>query len=71
MEFYFRLNLSFEEFKPYYQGMAEAVQVRDVHGKILQINGRHFRQFLSADGIHGQFKLVVDRQGNFQSITRI
>ncbi|MCD8475961.1 MAG: DUF2835 family protein, partial [Shewanella fodinae] len=40
MEFYFRLNLSFEEvLKPYYQGMAEAVQVRDIHGKILQING--------------------------------
>ncbi|MFQ6371069.1 DUF2835 domain-containing protein [Shewanella sp. YIC-542] len=71
MAFYFRLNLSFEEFKPYYQGIAETVQVRERGGKRLQINARHFRQFLAPDGIHGEFKLVVDRKGHFQSITRM
>lgn len=71
MDFYFSLNLSFEQFKPYYQGIAEAVQVRDVNGKILQINGRHFRQFLTSEGVHGQFRLTIDSKGHFQSIKRV
>ena len=68
-EFVFRLNVSFDEFKPYYQGIAENVQVTDVNGVVLRINGRHFRPFLTASGIHGAFRLTINDQAQFVSLT--
>ncbi|QYJ80582.1 DUF2835 domain-containing protein [Shewanella acanthi] len=71
MELYFKLNIGYQQFLPYYQGIAEKVEVRDSLGRILWINGRHLRSFLTKDGIHGNFKLVLDSQGKFVSISRI
>ena len=70
-EFVFRMSVSFDEFKPYYQGYAENVQVTDINGIVLRINARHFRPFLTASGIHGTFKLLIDDQGRFQSLDLI
>ncbi|QSX32160.1 DUF2835 domain-containing protein [Shewanella avicenniae] len=67
-EFVFRLDLSFDGFKPYYQGTAENVQVTDVNGVVLRIHGRHFRQYLTAEGIHGLFRLVIEDNGHFKSL---
>ncbi|WP_415837634.1 DUF2835 family protein, partial [Shewanella livingstonensis] len=56
MELLFSLNVSYEAFLPYYQGLAEKVQVRDHQGRVLHINGKYFRPYLTPQGIHGQFK---------------
>ncbi|MGL5467207.1 MAG: DUF2835 family protein, partial [Shewanella sp.] len=45
--------------------------VRERQGRILWINGRHFRRFLTENGIHGQFKLVLDDKGQFVSLERL
>ncbi|TVL04126.1 hypothetical protein AYI82_18980 [Shewanella algae] len=71
MEYYFRLNLSYQDFLPYYQGIAENVEVREKGGKILWINGRRLRPFLTADGIHGEFHLRLDRDGKFISLKQL
>lgn len=71
MELYFKLTLSYQDFLPYYQGLADKVEVRERQGRILWINGRHFRRFLTENGIHGQFKLVLDDKGQFVSLERL
>lgn len=70
MELYFNLNLSYQDFLPYYQGLADKIAVRERQGRFLWINGRHFRRFLTKNGIHGQFKLVLDDKGHFVSLTQ-
>ncbi|MCH1919199.1 DUF2835 domain-containing protein [Shewanella sp. A3A] len=70
-EFVFRMALSFDEFKPYYQGYAENVQVTDINGLVLRIGARHFRPFLTGSGINGTFKLVIDEQGRLQSLHKL
>ncbi|MGL5358718.1 MAG: DUF2835 domain-containing protein [Shewanella sp.] len=70
MEFLFTLNLSYQDFLPYYQGIADKVAIRDTQGRILWISGRHFRTFLTPQGIHGSFTLVIDEQGKLRSLTR-
>ncbi|ESE41125.1 hypothetical protein SHD_2330 [Shewanella decolorationis S12] len=71
MELYFKLTLSYQDFLPYYQGLADKVEVRERQGRILWINGRHFRRFLTENGIHGQFKLVLDDKGQFVSLEQL
>ena len=71
MEFFFSLHLSYREFMPYYKGYVDKVEVHDRQGKILWINCRHFRRFLTSSGIHGEFKLTVNKQGEFISLELI
>ncbi|MGX9459671.1 DUF2835 domain-containing protein [Shewanella sp. A14] len=71
MEIFFSLNVSYEAFLPYYQGLAEKVQVNDNQGRVLHINGKYFRPYLTPQGIHGQFKLVINQQGSFKSLDKL
>lgn len=70
MEFLFTLNLSYQDFLPYYQGVADKVAIRDAKGRTLWISARHFKGFLTPQGIHGSFKLVIDEQGKLLSLIR-
>lgn len=71
MELYFSLRVSYDDFLPYYQGLATQVLVKDSKGRDLLINGRHFRPFLNAQGVNGHFKLTLDKQGNFISMEQV
>ncbi|MBT1445666.1 DUF2835 family protein [Shewanella sp. JM162201] len=71
MEFLFRFRVSFDDFLPYYQGAATMVEVKDIHGKILWINGRHFRPFVTRDGVKGLFKMTLDKDGKLVSLVKI
>lgn len=71
MELYFKLSISYRDFLPYYQGFADKVEVREIQGKILWINARHFRRFLTENGIQGYFKLVLDNKEQFVSLNRV
>ncbi|MBB1390669.1 DUF2835 domain-containing protein [Shewanella sp. SG44-6] len=71
MELFFSLNVSYEAFLPYYQGVAEKVQVKDHKGRVLHINGKYFRPYLTPNGIHGEFKLVLCPDGNFKSLNKL
>ena len=70
MELYFSLNVSYDAFLPYYQGLAEKVEVRDQHGRVLHINGKYFRPFLTPQGIRGKFKLMLNNDGSFKSLNK-
>ncbi|GIU04390.1 hypothetical protein TUM4641_12370 [Shewanella morhuae] len=71
MELHFKLSISYRDFLPYYQGVADKIEVHETQGRILWINGRHFRRFLTENGIQGYFKLVLDNKGQFVSLNRI
>ena len=70
-EFLFTMYVSFEDFLPYYQGVADKVEVKDSHGRVLWINGRHFRPFVTASGVKGHFKLQIDQDGKFVSLKKL
>ncbi|WP_283104587.1 DUF2835 domain-containing protein [Shewanella olleyana] len=71
MQFIFSMYISFKDFLPYYQGTVKNVEVKDVNGKILHINGKYFRPFVSSAGIHGQFVLRLESSGKFISLNKI
>jgi hypothetical protein len=71
VELYFSLRVTYEDFLPYYQGVAAKVLVKDTKGRDLLINGRHFRPFVNSRGVNGNFKLTLDGQGNFISMEQL
>ncbi|GGB49170.1 DUF2835 domain-containing protein [Shewanella inventionis] len=71
MELHFSLQVSYDAFLPYYQGLAEKVEVRDDQGRVLHINGKYFRPFLTPQGIRGKFKLVLNNDGSFKSLNKL
>ncbi|MGS0680781.1 DUF2835 domain-containing protein [Shewanella sp. 125m-7] len=66
--FQFPLNVSYQEFLPYYRGEVNKVEVVDVKGRTLWINARHFRPFLTSSGIKAYFAMTVDAHGNLISL---
>jgi hypothetical protein len=70
MVFHFSLHLSVDQFLLYYQGAASKIEVVDSRGRRLWIHGRHFRPFVTENGIQGQFELELDKNGNFLSLTK-
>jgi len=71
MKLFFRINLSFDDFLPYYQGTAEMVQVKDNAGRLLWIHGRHLRPFLTREGVRGHFCLELDQEGKFVALNKL
>ena len=71
MDIFFSLSVSYEAFLPYYQGVVDEVQVRDYQGRVLHINGKYFRPYLTPQGINGQFKLTLNSDGSFKSLNKL
>ena len=70
-QFEFRLDLSAEQYLPYYRGTVRRVLVRCVDGRVLEIPAGLLRQFVSTDGIHGRFVLTCDDAMRGASLQRI
>ncbi|WP_040844840.1 DUF2835 domain-containing protein [Thiorhodococcus drewsii] len=68
--FYFRLQISPTEYLRHYQGSAGRVVVRSHDGRNLSFPASNLRQFVSINGIHGEFCLTVDDNHRLVSIER-
>lgn len=68
--FYFRLQISPTEYLRHYRGSADRVVVRAHDGRSLSLPATNLRQFVSANGIHGEFCLTVDDDHRLISIER-
>jgi hypothetical protein len=68
--FQFPLNISYQDFLPYYRGQVTKVEVVDTAGRTLWISARHFRPFFTRSGIRAYFEMVVDAQGNLISLNK-
>lgn len=69
--FEFRLDISAEQYLPYYRGTAHRVLVRCMDGRVMEIPASLLRRFVSADGVHGHFVLSCDDDMRGASLLRI
>ena len=65
------INISPEEFVRYYKGRANAVMATALDGRRVQFPANILRQFLTADGVCGRFRLRYDDKNKFVSISRV
>ncbi|MGB1261378.1 MAG: DUF2835 domain-containing protein [Cognaticolwellia sp.] len=70
MKYYFNLNLSTEDYLPYYQGRASTIVVTTVRGVTLEFPAMHLRRYLTAVGIKGHFCLET-QNNKFLSLSRV
>lgn len=70
MEYYFSINISANEFLPYYQGVIKSVVVTTYQGIKVQFPAMHLRKHLTASGIQGDFCLKTERN-KFLSLTKL
>lgn len=70
MKYYFSLNISKNEFLPYYRGQIYSIVVKTTLGTTVQFPAMHLRNHLSNDGIHGNFCLET-KNNKFLSLTKL
>jgi hypothetical protein len=57
MKYYFSLNITKNEFLPYYQGKTYSIVVKSNLGTTVQFPAMHLRRHLTNDGAYGNFCL--------------
>ncbi|MDO7083433.1 DUF2835 domain-containing protein [Pseudocolwellia sp. AS88] len=55
MKYYFHINISYDEFLPYYQGKVTTIVVMSTEGQRIQFPAMHIRKYLLSTGIKGLF----------------
>ena len=64
----FRLAISAEEYLAYYQGSAQEVVARSEDDKIIRFPARAIRQFVTHDGVYGDFEIAFDENNKLIAI---
>ena len=70
-QYFFRLQISQQQFLRYYQGSASSVQVVSECGKRLHFPAVRLRPFLSHTGINGRFLLTIDNNNRFVNLQQL
>ena len=70
-EYYFYLNLSYDECMAYYRGDFEFIQVVADNGKSIRFPANHIRRFVSSLGIRGRFRLCLTETNSFLSLEQV
>ncbi len=68
---HFRLNISTEKYLRHYQGTAKYVVARTADGRTVQFPANLLRQFITKDGIHGEFLLCFDEQNKVSDFQKV
>lgn len=68
--FSFSLNISADKYKAYYQGQVQAIQVQSHDGRSIRFPANAIRQFVTADGVRGEFVMEVDANNKLIGIRR-
>ncbi len=69
--FFFSLNASYGACEKLYLATNNAVVVRAESGESVQIPSLNLRPFVTKDGIHGRFRLMITEQNKVHSFERI
>lgn len=67
----FSLNLSAERYLRYYQGHARSVSVLADDGRRVEFPANALRPFVTRQGIHGHFELLIDEHHRLQGLKRL
>ncbi|MCZ6450102.1 MAG: DUF2835 family protein [Deltaproteobacteria bacterium] len=70
-EFRFNLNISWDEFMAYYEGVARDVVAVSDEGLTVRFSAYVLRLYLTGRGIRGEFILECDEHNKFSSIRRV
>ena len=70
MKYYFTINMTYDEFLPYYQGQIKFVIVMSTQGQRIQFPAEHIRKHLMRDGIKGYFCMST-QNNKFLSLEKI
>lgn len=71
MEVRFNLTLSADQYRSYYEGNVNAVQVLSVDGRRIRFPASVLRPYLTHSGISGQFRIEFDENHRFKAITKL
>jgi len=67
----FRLAISAEEYLSYYQGSAHVVVARSEDNRTIRFPASAIRQFVTHDGVFGDFEIVFDENNKLIAIQSI
>ncbi len=70
-EYEFSLHISTEEYRKFYAGAVQHVQVRSRCGTVIRFPAAKLRPFLLPEGIHGVFRLRLGSNNKMLSLDRI
>jgi len=70
-QFFFKLQISQQQYLQYYQGTANAVRVVSESGQKVQFPAVRLRPFLTHNGIEGRFCLTINSNNRFVSLKQI
>jgi adenine deaminase len=70
-KFRFRLTITREEYLSYYAGAASWVMAKAFEGETVRFPASFLREFVSEDGVHGTFEMVVDENDKLISLRRL
>ena len=65
-----RLNISADKYKAFYQGRVQSVQAQSLDGRSIRFPANALRQFLTVDGIQGEFEIQVDENNKLIGVSR-
>ena len=66
----FRLHLSSEQYKAYYQGQVQFIQVQSFDGRKIRFPANAVRQYLTMDGIHGELEIQFDQNNKLIGVVK-
>jgi len=70
MKYYFSLQMTSQEFYPYYQGQIQAIVVTASNGQRVQFPAMHMRKYLTTSGIKGNFCMETENN-KFKSLIKL
>ncbi len=71
VNFYFWLDLNYEECEQVYLGHVKSIQVTADNGKSIRLSATKFRPFITRIGIRGRFKLQLTKKNKFIKLEKI
>ena len=69
-QYFFSINMSSQEFLPYYKGKIQAIQVTSNTGVKVQFPAMHLKNHLTSTGVKGYFCLKTENN-KFLSLEKI
>lgn len=70
-EYELSISATYAECERLYLTGNNTVVVKATNGLSVQLPTKNLRPFVTPDGIHGRFKLIVNKQNKIQSLTKI
>jgi len=70
-KFEFTMALSAQQIQAVYRGRARYILVESDEGLKLQLPAANFRNFVTADGIHGRFRVTIDASNKLQALRKL